>query len=165
MVNCHEDFMGGGESRRKGRGRQEWGEEDAEEKEEGKRWGEKKGVRKGRKEKRRKCFSMKCAYLAILLRLACTVFLSEMKRSHPAFPFESFKSFSITSPASPRSALRLTQQSPCHSTDELKGVLGLICLEVHLLAPSLKLESFMDLNSGHLTFSHCTPPMGLTHMS
>lgn len=29
----------------------------------------------------------------------------------------------------------------------------------------LKLESFMDLNSGHLTFSHCTPPMGLTHMS
>ena len=36
MVNCHEDFMGGGESRRKGRGRQEWGEEDAEEKEEGK---------------------------------------------------------------------------------------------------------------------------------
>ena len=108
---------------------------------------------------------MKCAYLAILLRLACTVFLSEMKRSHPAFPFESFKSFSITSPASPRSALRLTQQSPCHSTDELKGVLGLICLEVHLLAPSLKLESFMDLNSGHLTFSHCTPPMGLTQMS
>ena len=36
MVNCHEDFMGGGESRRTGRGRQEWGEEDAEEKEEGK---------------------------------------------------------------------------------------------------------------------------------
>ena len=28
MVNCHQDFMGGGERRRKGRGKQEWGRED-----------------------------------------------------------------------------------------------------------------------------------------
>ena len=30
---------------------------------------------------------------------------------------------------------------------------------MHLLAPSLKLENYMDLNLGHLTFSPCTPPM------
>lgn len=65
----------------------------------------------------------------------------------------------------PPSALRLTQQNPCHSTDELKHFFGLIWLEVHLLAPSLKLENYMDLNLSLLTFSHSTPPMGPTHMS
>lgn len=42
---------------------------------------------KERREKGVKCFFRKCAYLAILLSLACAAFLSKMKRSHSLFLF------------------------------------------------------------------------------